>query len=112
MSKIAVLFWVILALSEVIIFGQSQTYQTDSFEVVFPDANLEAAIRAEIGKAEGSIYIEDLVNLRKLNSNRTNIEDLTGIQYCENLEKVYLELNQITNVSPLSNLTNLQLLDL
>ncbi len=84
------------------------TIENAPMEVIFPDPNLEAAIRAAINKPEGAIYIADLEGLKSLNANEKSIKDITGLEYCRNLKELSLAINQITNVSPLSGLTNLE----
>ncbi len=79
-------------------------------EVTFPDPNLEAAIREALNKQEGAITEEDLAGLTELDASERGIIDLTGIEYCINLEWLDLRGNQITDISLLSNLTNLQTL--
>jgi internalin A len=81
-------------------------------EVNFPDPNLEAAIRDAIDKPEGPIYPEDLEGLTELHASEKDIADLTGLEYCTNLEGLYLRDNQISDISPLSGLTSLWCLDL
>ncbi len=89
---------------------------TTSKEVVFPDPNLEAAIRAAINKPYGPIYVADLEQIERLEANESDIKDITGLEYCTNLQTLYLGRylgrNQITDVSPLAGLTNLQTLGL
>lgn len=85
-------------------------------EVVnIPDPNLEAIIRAEIGKPEDSITDTDLQSISSLDSThdyRTLEEEkiihLTGLEYCTNLQYLFLSQNQISDISALSGLTNLQ----
>ncbi len=76
-------------------------------EVIFPDPNLEAAIREAISKSEGTIYISDLEGLASLDASERDITDLTGLEYCVNLERLWLYRNQISDVSPLASLTDL-----
>ena len=81
--------------------------------VVFPDKNLESAIRTEISKPAGDILVSDLQNLTSFSYNEYGMADekkitnLEGIQYCTNLTYLGLDYNQISDVSPLAGLTNL-----
>jgi len=84
----------------------------DNEIVVFPDPNLDAAVRQAIGKPEGSIYVTDLTVLNRLGATESHIKDLTGLEHCKNLIDLNLGGNQITDVSPLASLTNLQTLSL
>lgn len=76
-------------------------------EVIFPDPNLEAMIRDAINKPEGAIYAADLVELKSLEAPGKGIKDITGLEYSTNLQTLDLFFNQITDVSPLSGLTNI-----
>ena len=81
--------------------------------VVIPDPNLELAIREAIGKAHAPIYVKDLEGLTELNAQEKGIVDITGLEYCTNLEVLNLGgHNKITDISPLSQLVNLEWLNL
>lgn len=75
--------------------------------VTLPDPNLEAAIREAIGKPTGDIYQSDLKELTTLDAGRSNISDLAGLQYCVNLQRLYLAYNRINNLQAISGLTRL-----
>lgn len=77
-------------------------------EVIFPDANLEAAIREKIGKPSDSIQQRDLEILSDLEAHGKGITDLTGLEYCANLTTLSLTNNLIGDISPLAQLTNLR----
>ena len=87
---------------------------TATFEeiVVFPDPNLEAAIREAIGKPTGDIYQSDLEGLTSLDASSRNIADLTGLEYCTSLTTLLIQSNQIDNITQLSGLTSLTTLNL
>ena len=85
---------------------------TTPVPVTFPDSNLETAIRKAIGKHGGVIYSSDLDSLNLLIADRSGISDLTGLEYCRNIEYLELGANQISDISPLSNLTKFDHLDL
>jgi len=76
-------------------------------EVIFPDPELEAAIREELRKPEGTILSSDLKRLVSLEVLYSDITDLTGLEYCINLEGLYIEGNNISDISPLGHLTKL-----
>ena len=80
--------------------------------VTFPDPNLEAAIREAIGKPTGDIYQSDLEMLTGLGAEGRSISNLTGLEYCVNLNNLGLYDNQIDDISPLSNLAKLERLSL
>ncbi len=91
-------------------------------EVQFADQELEGAIlksdlegltkleskgqQGEIAELSG---IEYCTNLRALDLGRTHqISDISSLSSLTNLQTLYLRGNQITDISPLSNLINLQ----
>jgi hypothetical protein len=80
--------------------------------ITFPDKNLERAVRKAIGKPTGPIRAEDLEKLTGLHASWEDITDLTGLEYCTNLEELWLWDNQIRDISALSRLTNLENLSL
>jgi len=57
----------------------------------------------------GTYRIEDLADLNSLTANQSDIKDLTGLEHCKGLQYLDLGSNQITDVSPLSVLTNLNI---
>ena len=85
-------------------------------EVQFDDPNLEAAIREAIGKPDGAITEVDLQSITELEAPDNNISDITGIERCVNLEKLVLggwqSSNEVADISPLKELTNLTYLQL
>ncbi len=83
-------------------------------EVVFPDANLEAAVRSAIGLPAGPITIAHLVGtgFTELTAHVSGISDLTGLEYCKDLVSVYLGGNQITDITPLGALHSLEVVHL
>lgn len=82
------------------------------FEVTFPDPNLEAAIREAIDKPQGPIYTSDLESLTTLGffAEDRGISNITGLEYCINLQILDLWDNNITDLSPLAGLTKLRML--
>ena len=88
------------------------TVQRSSTVVTISDANLEALIRVTLNKPIGDITDLDLENITKLNGGGWNISDMSGIEYCLNLQNLDLRDNQIIDLSLLSGLVNLQNLTL
>ena len=80
--------------------------------VIFADSGLEAAIRDAIRKplSKGDIYASDLAGLSYLQASNCSISDLEGIQYCLDLESLYLAGTQIVDITPLAPLTALTVL--
>jgi len=87
----------------------------DDGEVVFPDKNLEAAIREVLGKAEGTLTRADLTKLDRLTTyikGRTFhveyiIKDLLGLEHAADLTELVIIEGQISDLSPLSSLPRL-----
>lgn len=104
---------------------------------LFPDAGLEAAVRAEVFEKrynQEPITKEDVQNISRVVGKGKGIKSLEGLQHCpalmlidlseneisdlkpiaelERLQSVTLANNKIEDISPLQNLTAMQLLDL
>ncbi|UCC45128.1 MAG: fibronectin type III domain-containing protein [Candidatus Zixiibacteriota bacterium] len=90
----------------------SATCSDAAVVVDFPDPNLDDAIRTAIGKPTGDIMSTDLEGLILLSANGAEIMDLTGIEYCVDLQDLRLMNNYISDVTPLVPLVNLTYLDL
>ena len=84
------------------------------------DANLASAIREEIGN---SITTHTLLNLTRLDARNRGITNLAGLQHAHNLRELdlggeyidgkgYVNSNAISNLGPLTKLTNLNTLNL
>ncbi len=80
--------------------------------ISFPDANLEAVVRDELGISEGDITDGDMTALRVLDADDKKISDLSGLEHAVNLRDLDLESNQVSDLGPLANLTSLWKLDL
>ena len=80
--------------------------------IPIPDPNLEAAIRAAIGKPTGDIMHSDLAGLGSLAANYMGIVDLSGLEYCTCLGDLDLRNNSITDISPLAGHPEMRYLDL
>jgi Leucine-rich repeat (LRR) protein len=74
--------------------------------VTFPDSNLEVAIREAINKPEGAIYLSDLESLTNLVASQKGISDISGLEYCSNLQQLDLQDNNISDISLLADLKN------
>ena len=80
--------------------------------VTIPDYALEVALRDALNKPEGPIYKSDLESLTYLDLTEKNISDISVLSGLTNLETLWLWGNNITDISALSGLTNLEWLDL
>ena len=84
----------------------------DEIEVVFPDEDLEVAVRKKLEKPEGPLTRGDVKRLEVLDASEAEIGNLSGIEHAINLTTLLLAGNQISDVSPLASLTNLTTLGL
>ncbi len=80
--------------------------------ITFTDANLEAAIRAELDKPLKPLYTSELNKVVHLDASGRGITSLEGIQHLHNLTTLNLAGNEIQDVSPLGSLKKLQTLNL
>ena len=85
-----------------------------TFEVTIPDPGLKSALKEAIGKSQDQTITDlDLAELTgSLDVSNAGIIDLTGLEYCINLDDLNLGNNQIVNLSGLSNLSGLAALSL
>ena len=82
-------------------------------EVIFPDAALAGLIRETLILEDGMpIFSNKLAALTSLKGSQRGITDLTGLEQATGLTLVLLGGNTISDLSPLSNLTDLETLDL
>ena len=97
--------------------SQAVTISVDA-PVSIPDANLRAVIEAALGKASGAlITVSEMATLTSLDVRNKGIRSLTGLEFATNLTSLDLgaedvengpiNSNDISNLSPLSGLTNL-----
>jgi internalin A len=80
--------------------------------VTITDTGLEAAIRTARHITKRPIYPSDLRKLTSLEAEAENVSDLTGLEYCTGLTKLFLSDNQIDDISPVTSFTRLMYLDL
>jgi len=92
--------------------GTYVRFEPQATVVVFADPSLEAVLREALSQAAGDIYDSDLLGVSELVAASRNIHDLSGVQHCSNLTKLYLANNQVTDLGPLAGLSNLEQLDL
>ena len=98
---------------------------TSAQTVSIADPNLRQAIEAALGKAGGATITEaEVASLTELSAPNADITDLTGLEAAVNLQRLYLgheyvsaegrfiNSNAIFDLTPLSGLTQLTLLDL
>jgi len=85
--------------------------------ITFDDAKLKEAVHEELEiPRDQEITSEDLKDLTVLDVPGWGVpkvvKDLSGLEYCSNLEELDLSGNSIVDISPLASLTNLQRLGL
>ena len=91
--------------------------QQQAAVVQIPDPNLRALIAETLSKNPNApITVEDMERLKEIDARKDRgIKDLTGLQYATNLVELYLgwysgEGNQVSDLSPVADLTNLRVL--
>ena len=73
-----------------------------------PDPNLRAAIESTLGVASGALIVSsEMKTLTRLEAQKANISDLTGLEFATNLTYLSLQENSISDISAVAGLTNL-----
>ena len=80
--------------------------------VTFPDKYFENAIRTELDQHGGDLMKSELSEVTELDLEEEEIEDISGIEVFDSLEKINLKHNQIVDVSPLRELDNIEYINL
>ena len=94
----------------------SQPDQPPGTVVRIPDTNLRAVIAEALGKSPNApITVEDMERLNRIEAFNNDIQDLTGLQFATNLNRLYLGEwwgtgNQVSDLSPIAGLINLRIL--
>ena len=77
-------------------------------EIDIPDPNLRSAVTAKLGKpSSANIYGADMAGLTRLKAGASEIRELTGLQFANNLRELELGSNSISDVSVLTGLSKL-----
>ncbi len=82
-----------------------QTYYSNA--VTFADPDVEAQVRAAIGKSYGNLYHSDLERIRSLTFSSRSTLDLSGIEGCTGLRELQIWVGGECGLRPLSGLTEL-----
>jgi len=77
------------------------------YVIEFEDYNFEQVIRETINKPEGPLYLSDVIGIKTLNAIERGIKSMKGIQHLQNLQILWFDSNQVSDISALQNLTNL-----
>jgi Leucine-rich repeat (LRR) protein len=81
-------------------------------EVVFPDPSMDTAIRQLVGKPDGTILGDDVSAIATLDVRNQGVVSLEGIRCLTGLTSLAADRNQISNLTPLSDLALLEALSL
>jgi hypothetical protein len=76
--------------------------------VTFPDHNLDTIIRIIISRPSGSIFSRQLAAVVSIDGNGVGIANLSGLEYCSNLETIYMNGGLVSDLTPISGLTKLR----
>jgi formylglycine-generating enzyme required for sulfatase activity len=90
----------------------SFTTSTQAQTVSIPDPGLNAAIRSALHIPTAPLTAQDLLTLTNLDASRRNVKSTVGLDAARNLVSLNLQINQLTNFSIPTTLTNLLVLDL
>ena len=86
------------------------TYAEDAEEWM-PDANLRQAMREALElPADEPLTKEKMLGFDSLSARDRGVFDITGLEFATNLRELYISQNPITDLRPLSNLTQLVVL--
>ena len=89
--------------------GRGMTVSFDMPELEIPDPRLRATLAGILGKSRGHVITRrELARLRTLDLSGAGIRDLTGLEAAVELVFLNLAHNEITDLSPLLALPNLQ----
>ena len=103
-------FYIYLALLTIMFSGWLNVAVAQNVNI--PDANLEAAVRRQLGKKSGALTRADMEHLTRLSIGQRGIVSLTGLEHAVNLKKLSLWNNEISDISPIAGLKNLTSLSL
>jgi Leucine-rich repeat (LRR) protein len=81
---------------------------TDATEIIFPDPNLEQAIRGVINQPNGPLLYGSVKTIDNLVVYNSQVSSLEGLEYLTGLKILNMDYCQINNISPISNLINLE----
>jgi len=84
--------------------------------VIFEDPNLEILVRYSLQKPAGELNEIDLLSIDSLNFapkiQTDDVQSLNGIERCSNLKLINMTLHKLTDLTPLTGLTQLLRLDI
>jgi hypothetical protein len=93
-----------LAVLLTLVIGYMMPQWCDFAARSFPDLTLRSMVRAAAGKPFGSfgfVSRSDLESIEIIRADAVGIRDLSGLQYCANIQTLSLGYNKISDISPL-----------
>jgi hypothetical protein len=90
---------------------KSETCNEATSQIInIPDANFKKCINGNLGRGETEqdIYYSDVRGVDTLLCDDKGVASIEGIQYFDSVNALHFQRNQITDISPISNLRNLQ----
>jgi len=113
MKSILKTSFLIVIVTLLVIFSSLVISAEEEEPVEFPNRDVEMAVKQQLGKATGNVYPSELKELKRLKLPwNLNIEDISWVKYCENLERFSLGNSNLKDLSPLSSLRDLRYLSL
>ncbi len=111
MKKAAILGLVILVTMNMHLWANEEDQAIEPLtSVIFDDPNLELAVENRLGIEDPNET--EMLALTELSASSLGISSLAGLETALNLQKLYLNDNQITDLEPLENLTQMIELEL
>ena len=93
--------------------ASSRSVSPPSPEVVIPDAALRTLIEKALKKNPGATITQAEMNtLESLDGRELGIKSLSGLETATNLQRLFLDSNEISDITPLAYLTQLRVLSL
>ena len=93
--------------------SSSSSVSPPSPEVAIPDAALRTLIEKALKKNPGTTITQAEMNtLESLDGRELGIKSLSGLETATNLQRLFLDSNEISDITPLAYLTQLQELSL
>src|SRR5437588_9591363 len=104
-----------LALFLAILLAATSSARRAAAEDLFPDKNLEAAVRQQVfekrNKPDPLVEV-DVVNISVVRGAGKKITNLQGLEKCKALAELSLDNNEIPDLEPIKDLKLIQLLNL
>ncbi len=112
MQKIFSIILIVFSLMIIDSCKKNSTGPNEPSVITFADANFETLIHEALDKPTGDIAPDELEAITSLTGTWRDIEDISGIEYCDNLTDLDLGYNKIVNIDEIDKLTSLFTLNL